>query len=149
MSNTSYKSKPVLPRHAGAKGERKYSSYSFLTLILDGVSGQRHALAALYPQGKDPWCPWIGGWVGLRAGLGTEAREKILCLCRGSNLVCCCNILFISFKILRVCYYYYWNKEFFPLNSTILQICIMYGCCAWSMNWIFKHYLHERCALNY
>jgi hypothetical protein len=148
MSNTSYKSKPVLPRHAGAKGERKYSSYSFLTLTLDGVSGQRHALAALYPRGKDLWCPWIGGWVCLRAGLGTEARGKILCLCRGSNLVCCCSIVFISFKML-------WfiiiieTRNFFPLNSTILQICIMYGSCAWSMNWIFKHYLHERCALNY
>jgi hypothetical protein len=33
-----------------------------------GVSGQRHAPAALYPRGKD-------------AG----ARRKILCLCRGSN----------------------------------------------------------------
>jgi hypothetical protein len=28
---------------------------------------------------------WIGGWLGLRAGLVTEAREKVLCLCRGSN----------------------------------------------------------------
>jgi hypothetical protein len=27
-----------------------------------------------------------GGWVGPRAGLGTEAREIILCPCRGSNL---------------------------------------------------------------
>jgi hypothetical protein len=33
---------------------RKYSSYSFLTLALDAVSGQRHALAVLYPQEKDP-----------------------------------------------------------------------------------------------
>jgi hypothetical protein len=30
-------------------GERRYSSYSFLTSALDGVSGQRHV-----PQGKDP-----------------------------------------------------------------------------------------------
>jgi hypothetical protein len=28
-------------------GERRYSSYSFLTSALDGVSGQRHAPAAL------------------------------------------------------------------------------------------------------
>jgi hypothetical protein len=27
----------------------------------------------------------MGGWVGLRAGINTEAREIILCLCRGSN----------------------------------------------------------------
>jgi hypothetical protein len=29
-------------RHTGDKGERTYSSYSFLTSALDGVSGQRH-----------------------------------------------------------------------------------------------------------
>jgi hypothetical protein len=37
-------------RHVGAKGDRKYSSYSFLISALDGVSSQRHASAALYPQ---------------------------------------------------------------------------------------------------
>jgi hypothetical protein len=44
-----------------------------------GVSGQRHAPAALYPLGKDPGTHWTGGWVGPRAGLDTEARRKILC----------------------------------------------------------------------
>jgi hypothetical protein len=48
-----------------------------------GVSGQCHAPAALYPQGKDPGTHCTGGWVGPRAGLDTEARGKILC--RGSN----------------------------------------------------------------
>jgi hypothetical protein len=43
-----------------------------------GVSGQRHAPAALYPRRKDPGTHWTGGWVGLRAGLDTEARGKIL-----------------------------------------------------------------------
>jgi hypothetical protein len=62
-----------------------YSSYSFLTLALDGVSGQRHAPAALYPRERTLVTHWIGGWMGLRAGLDTEAREKILCLCRGSK----------------------------------------------------------------
>jgi hypothetical protein len=37
-------------RHAGAKGEKKYSSYSFLTSALDGVRGQRQSPAALYSQ---------------------------------------------------------------------------------------------------
>jgi hypothetical protein len=60
-----------------------YNSYSLLTSALDGVS---HAPAALYPQGKDPDTHCTGGWVGLRAGLDTEVREKILCPCRGSNL---------------------------------------------------------------
>jgi hypothetical protein len=27
-----------------------------------GVSGQRHAPAALYPRGKDPGTHWIRGW---------------------------------------------------------------------------------------
>jgi hypothetical protein len=57
-------------------------------LILDlGArwSGQRHAAAAL-PSRKDTRCPfWIGGSMGLRAGLDTEARGKILCLCRESK----------------------------------------------------------------
>jgi hypothetical protein len=41
--------------------ERKYSSYSFLTLALDGVSSQRYASAALYPE------------KGLPAPIGHEA----------------------------------------------------------------------------
>jgi hypothetical protein len=40
-------------RHGGALGESMYSSYSFTTSTLDGVSGQRHAPDALYPRGKD------------------------------------------------------------------------------------------------
>jgi hypothetical protein len=44
-------------RHGGTWGERRYSSYSYLTSALDGVSGQRHAPAALYPRGKNPRYP--------------------------------------------------------------------------------------------
>jgi hypothetical protein len=50
-----------------------------------GVSGQRHAPAALYPGERTPGTHWIGGWVGTRAGLDAGARRKILCPCRGSN----------------------------------------------------------------
>jgi hypothetical protein len=50
-----------------------------------GVSGQRHAPAALYPRGKDPGTPCTGVWVGPRVGLDAEARREIVCLCRGSN----------------------------------------------------------------
>jgi hypothetical protein len=32
---------------------------------------------------RSPGTNWIGGWVGLRAGLDTKARGKILC--QGSN----------------------------------------------------------------
>jgi hypothetical protein len=38
------------------RGMRRYSSYSF-TSALDGVSGQHHAPATFYPQGKAPWYP--------------------------------------------------------------------------------------------
>jgi hypothetical protein len=48
--------------HAGTKGERRYSSYSFLTLALDGVSGQRHTPVTLYlPLEKDSWYPFDRG----------------------------------------------------------------------------------------
>jgi hypothetical protein len=30
-----------------------------------------------YPQGKIPGTPWIGGWVGPRAGLDAVVRRKI------------------------------------------------------------------------
>jgi hypothetical protein len=39
--------------HMEAQGERMYSSYSFTTSAPDGVSGQLHALASLYPWGKN------------------------------------------------------------------------------------------------
>jgi hypothetical protein len=51
------------------------------------VSGQRHAPAALCPEERIPDTHYTGGWVGPRAGLDTEDRGKILCPCRGSNLV--------------------------------------------------------------
>jgi hypothetical protein len=70
-------------------GDRRYSSYSYLTSALDGgVSGQRHAPAALYPPGeRTPGTHWTGGWVGPRAGLDTGARRKILCACRNRTPV--------------------------------------------------------------
>jgi hypothetical protein len=57
-------------RHAGANGERRYSCYSFLTLVVVGVSGQHHAPAALYPRERTPGTHCTGGWVGHGAGLG-------------------------------------------------------------------------------
>jgi hypothetical protein len=64
------KVKSTTARHGGACGETRYSSYSFLTSALDGVSDQRHALAAL--------CPRTEGWVDPTAGLDTETTGKIL-----------------------------------------------------------------------
>jgi hypothetical protein len=45
-----------------------------------GVSGQRHAPAALLPPGKGPPVPIV-----LEAGWDTEVRGKIRCPRRGSN----------------------------------------------------------------
>jgi hypothetical protein len=47
------------------------------------VSGQLHTLATL-PLRKDLVTHWIGGWVGLRAGLNVVTKRKIL-LCQESN----------------------------------------------------------------
>jgi hypothetical protein len=48
-------------------------------LLIHDLGGQLHAPAALYPRGKDPpGTHCTGGWVGLRAGLDTEDRGKIL-----------------------------------------------------------------------
>jgi hypothetical protein len=66
-------------RHAGAKEERAYSSYLFLTSALDGVDCQIHA------REMNPVTRWIGGWVGLTAGMDTEARGKVLCFCQRPN----------------------------------------------------------------
>jgi hypothetical protein len=41
------KANPSRCPHAGTNGERKYSSYLSLTSTVDGVNGERHALAAL------------------------------------------------------------------------------------------------------
>jgi hypothetical protein len=45
-----------------------------MTTALEGVSGQQHAPAALYPQER-PSTHFTGGWVGPGAGLtGGESR---------------------------------------------------------------------------
>jgi hypothetical protein len=66
--------------HARDKGRGIYSSYSFLTSTLDGVSGRRQAPAALYP--RYPLDRRLGR---LQSRPGHKARGKILCLCQGSN----------------------------------------------------------------
>jgi hypothetical protein len=65
------------------RGERMHSSYSFTSSALNGLSGQRHAPAALYSRRRSPSIYCTGGWLGSRAGLDTEAEGKILLLLRG------------------------------------------------------------------
>jgi hypothetical protein len=69
-----------------AQGERMPSSYSFSTSALNGMSGQRHTPAALYPRERTRGTHCTGGWEDPRAGLDTEVRGEIICPCTGSNL---------------------------------------------------------------
>jgi hypothetical protein len=68
-------------------GERRYSSYSFLTSALDGGewSAWCPSHAFFNPGEKTPSTYWIGGWVGPRASLDAEVPVNILCPCWGSN----------------------------------------------------------------
>jgi hypothetical protein len=43
-----------------------------------GLNGQRHALAVLYPGERTSATHCTEGWVGPRAGLGTETTGRIL-----------------------------------------------------------------------
>jgi hypothetical protein len=71
----------------GGAGGRLYRSYSFTTSELDGGEWSASSPGRALTSGKKPPVThWTGGWVGLRVGLDTEVRGKILCLCRGSNL---------------------------------------------------------------
>jgi hypothetical protein len=67
-------------------GERRYSSYSFWTSALDGGEWSASRPGRAFTPGEStPGTHSTGGWVGLRAGLDTEVRGKILCPRRGSN----------------------------------------------------------------
>jgi hypothetical protein len=70
-------------------GERRYSSYSYLTSALDGGEWSASRPGRTLPPGKGPpGTHCTGGWVGPRAGLDAKTRRKILCFCRGSNPGC-------------------------------------------------------------
>jgi hypothetical protein len=59
-----------------ARGRENIAPNSFSISELNGVSGQRHTPAALYPRERTPGSRWIEGMVGLGAGLDTEDREN-------------------------------------------------------------------------
>jgi hypothetical protein len=103
-----------------AQGERIYSSYSFTTLALD--AGDWSALRpgpALSPE-RTHGTRWIGGCVGLRAGLGTEAIGKILCPCQGWNPgrpICTLALYWLSYP--RITLYWENKKLSCKLNRNI------------------------------
>jgi hypothetical protein len=65
------------PREHLSGGQTDWSC-SFLTSVLD--RGTRFT-----PGERAPGTHWTRGWVGPRACLDTEARGKVLCLCRKLN----------------------------------------------------------------
>jgi hypothetical protein len=68
-------------RHGGAWGERRYSSYSFLTSALDGDEWSASRPGRAVPIVQE------AGWAS--EPVWTQRLEKkILCPCRGSNLDC-------------------------------------------------------------
>jgi hypothetical protein len=48
----------------------------------------RFTTQPLHPRERTPDTHWIGGWVGLRAGLDAVVKKKILSPCRESNPDC-------------------------------------------------------------
>jgi hypothetical protein len=66
----------VRPRigHEGLEGEKRYSSTLSLTSALDGVGGQRHALATYSRERPRTHC--TGGLVGPRAGLEGLGKSR-------------------------------------------------------------------------
>jgi hypothetical protein len=107
----------MLWRH---RGERRYSSYSYLTSALDGVSGQRFT----------PGTHWTGGWVGPRASLDAESRRRILCPCRGSKSgrpVRSQSLYWLSWFLIEYCF---WRTICFP--HFLWEIMNYYLCCLWS-----------------
>jgi hypothetical protein len=79
----SYRSKAI-PLHAMQALRGREVIYSFLISALDRGEWSVLCLGRTLPPRKDS-SHWIGWWVGLRAGLDTEARRKRLCLWPGSN----------------------------------------------------------------
>jgi hypothetical protein len=66
------------------KGKRRYTSTSFLISTLDGLSGQRHAPAALYPLRKYPLYQ-EAGWPEIQCG--RRVWRKIVSFCRDRTIV--------------------------------------------------------------
>jgi hypothetical protein len=66
-------------------GERRYNSYSFLTLALDRGEWSASRPGALCSEERTTGTHCTGGWVDLRAGLDIEVRGKIVYLCWESN----------------------------------------------------------------
>jgi hypothetical protein len=66
------------PKEAERGGGRRYISYSFKTLALDGGEWSASRPGRALPPGKGSRYHLTEGWVGPRTSLDTEVRGKIL-----------------------------------------------------------------------
>jgi hypothetical protein len=115
-----------VPRWRGSTG----LTHSCLTSGLDG-SEWSASCSAPPPQPsmvRIPGTHWIGGWVGLTAGLDTEARGYILGLWQGLNLCC------------PVC-----SQTLYWLNVMVLQILISKTEEVYSY-WIYSLWVYRVCV---
>jgi hypothetical protein len=72
----------------GTRGEKMYSSCSFFTTAWDGGEVVSIMPWPCFLLGKGPYGKHLtGGWVGLRASLGTEAWETYSTTARDQTLV--------------------------------------------------------------
>jgi hypothetical protein len=73
------------PRHEGVLGEWMYSSTHSLTSALDGGGWSASRPGRFTPRERDTDSHWIGGWVGLTAGLDVISKNTIPSPHRESN----------------------------------------------------------------
>jgi hypothetical protein len=112
----------AVPQHIYGGAGGLYSSYSFTTSALYGVSGQGYAPDAFYPQGKDPRYPLYRRLGGPQSRSGHRAyRKNLLPLlwieprspgrpARSQTLYC------LSYPA--------GNREYLSLNERIILKCI-------------------------
>jgi hypothetical protein len=78
----------VVPLHSieAHLGDRRYSSYPFLTSALEGGEWSASRPGRSLPRGKSPPVPIVqeAGWAPEQVWT-QRLEEEILCLCRGSN----------------------------------------------------------------
>jgi hypothetical protein len=123
----------AIPQHTyGGQGERMYSSYSFTTSTLHGLSRERHAPSALYPWERTPITHWTGVWMGPRAGLSTEASAGDRTSIAGSSNLQSDTTLTepprLPFRIYEIRIILSGNKRYF-INSMNYLTFITQKCC--------------------
>jgi hypothetical protein len=74
----------AVPQHTYG-GAGMYSSYSFTISALYGGEWSASRPGRALTRERTPGTHWTGDWVGLRAGLDTQVRGKVLFACVGDG----------------------------------------------------------------